>query len=434
MASLTSLPCELLEEIFHQLNQHYTLALAPLHSKLYYIAKPKLYRNIYVYTPWPIIEYGVESNEQGETFHISKNLNNFKGKKYSIISSDTLERYLAKMDKTQEIYHLELYGHNMTIVECILRHFSKIRYFQLVVHYGDSSFRRREPNYIWLLQNYIGFCPHSTVYIAPSTNLTHFPVFHDNINSIQTDSENLGRDLDRLHRLKNVTKLAMLVCKGDDLTRYRWCFKLQVLEIIQSSDSDFFPDFLLSDAFETVFLKELTLFGDFNPGTVFKSNDLEEEFPKLQLFCLQLAATGFRQLEFALQDWRGFKHSKVRYLILSSRSCLTSDVMAVCDLLAKFPNSSVNWWYQSRVPFRLQTHKFRVLSPDLPFGIIGYHFYGSHYRDDLTNFRQMVTIGGFTHKTVEVKLEKYYTEAELYTIYKQGDGRSVRMNMSEYES
>lgn len=80
MISLTSLPCELLEEVFHQLNQHYTLALAPLHSKLYYIAKPKLYRNIYVYTPWPIIEYGVESNEQGETFHISKNLNNFKSK------------------------------------------------------------------------------------------------------------------------------------------------------------------------------------------------------------------------------------------------------------------------------------------------------------------------------------------------------------------
>ena len=255
MASLTSLPCELLEEIFHQLNQHYTLALAPLHSKLYYIAKPKLYRNIYVYTPWPIIEYGVESNEQGETFHISKNLNNFKGKKYSIISSDTLERYLAKMDKTQEIYHLELYGHNMTIVECILRHFSKIRYFQLVVHYGDSLFHRWKPNYIWLLQNYIGFCPHSTVYIAPSTNLGEFPIFHDNINLIQTDGRNWADYLDSLHRLKNVTKLAMLVSEGDDLARYRCCFKLQVLDISESSESRFFPDFLLSDAFETVFLK-----------------------------------------------------------------------------------------------------------------------------------------------------------------------------------
>lgn len=433
MISLTSLPCELLEEVFHQLNQHYTLALAPLHSKLYYIAKPKLYRNIYVYTPWPIIEHGVESNEQGETFHVSKNLNNFKSKKYSIISSDTLERYLAKMDKTQEIYHMELYGHNMTIIECILRHFSKIRFFQLVVRYGDSSLHYWKPNYIWLLQNYIGFCPHSTVYIAPSTNLAEFPIFHDNIILIRTDGMNWADNLDRLHRLKNVTKLSMLVSKGDDLARYRCCFKLQVLEINQSSESHFVPDFLLSDAFETVFLKELTLFGDFNPGTVFKSNDLEEKFPKLLLFCLRLSGRGESQTAFALQDWRGFKHSKVRYLILSSRSCLTSDVMAVCGLLAKFPNSSVNWWYEPRLPIQLLTHKFRVLSPDLPVGIIGYHFYGLHCRD-LTNFRQKVTISGFTNKTVEVKLEKYYTEAELYTIYKQGDGRSVRRNMSEYES
>ncbi|KAG5417296.1 hypothetical protein I9W82_004929 [Candida metapsilosis] len=431
MASLTSLPSEVLEEIFHQLNQRYTLALAPLHSKLYYIAKPKLYRNIYVYTPWLIIEYGMESNEQGETFHISKNLNNFKSKKYSIISSDTLERYLAKMDKTQEIYHLELYGHNMTIVECILRHFSKIRFFELVVHYGESVFKYWEPNYIWFLQNYIRFCPHSTVYIAPSTNLGEFPIFHDNINVIRTDGRNWADNLDRLRGLKNVTKLAMLVSEGDDLARYRCCFKLQVLEIIQSSDSDFFPNFLLSDAFETVFLQELTIFGDFNPGTMFKSNDLEEEFPKLSLFCLQLAATAARQIEFALQDWRGFKHSEVRYLILSSRSCLTSDVMAVCDWLANFPNSSVNWWYEPRIPIRLETHKFRVLSPDLPFGIIGYHFYGLHYRE-LTNFRQMVTIGGFTSKSVEVKLEKCYTEAELYTIYKSRNGRSARRNMFEY--
>ncbi|CAL1186269.1 unnamed protein product [Candida parapsilosis] len=36
-------------EFFHQLNQHEALALASLHSKLYHVANPKLYRNIDVY-------------------------------------------------------------------------------------------------------------------------------------------------------------------------------------------------------------------------------------------------------------------------------------------------------------------------------------------------------------------------------------------------
>lgn len=144
MISLSSLPVEVLKEVFHHLNQHYTLTLAPLHSRFYYIAKPKLYRNIYVYSPWPIYDELKKPKDWNETFHISKSLNNLKSKKYTIISSDTLERYLAKMDRAQEIYHFELYVYNVTMIDCILRHFTTIRYFETLLNYkppepGESA-------------------------------------------------------------------------------------------------------------------------------------------------------------------------------------------------------------------------------------------------------------------------------------------------------
>lgn len=56
MLSLTNVPHEALVGVLYQLNQHHTLALARLRFKNYHIAKPKLYRNIYVYSLWPMRE------------------------------------------------------------------------------------------------------------------------------------------------------------------------------------------------------------------------------------------------------------------------------------------------------------------------------------------------------------------------------------------
>lgn len=71
MLSLECLPHEALVEFFHQLNQHEALALASLHSKLYHVANPKLYRNIDVYASWPLEEQDPSSSALQQTFPIS---------------------------------------------------------------------------------------------------------------------------------------------------------------------------------------------------------------------------------------------------------------------------------------------------------------------------------------------------------------------------
>ena len=49
MASNTSLPCEVIEDVYLNVNKHQALVFAPLHSKLQNVIKKKLYNNILVY-------------------------------------------------------------------------------------------------------------------------------------------------------------------------------------------------------------------------------------------------------------------------------------------------------------------------------------------------------------------------------------------------
>lgn len=406
MASLTSLPCEALEEIFHQLDQHQTLALAPLHSKFCYIGIPKLYRNIYVYTPWPLNDV-MKQNDPKLTFHIPKNLNNCKSKKYSIISSDTLERYLARMDETQKINHFQLHGHNMTIIDCIFRHFTKIKYFELVALYLSSEL----PDYIGLIKQYLDIYHHSTVYISPKSQ-----DYSDNLTLFRVGDWHKPDDLESLDRSKNLTELIVRVCFNRNYRRFRFSKKLHVLRIYHDFKSRAL-DFTLCDVFDTSCLRELSIKGDISVKTLFSSSDLEENFPKLVQLCLRFA--GEMYAPSALQDLKRFKHDKLKSLVVSSRTCLECEAKAVCDLCPQFPNSSINWWREPLDCYcMLLSHNIRVLSPDLPFGVVGYHFYDLS-REDLADFEHTVT--DCFAKEVKVNLKRWYTRAELYTIYNSGD-------------
>ncbi|CAD1809622.1 hypothetical protein FOB58_003063 [Candida parapsilosis] len=68
-------PCKTLDVIFQKINQHQVLALAPLHSKLQYVTKRKLYKNIYVYRVGEVCSISCEANAgQKRNFRYPRNI------------------------------------------------------------------------------------------------------------------------------------------------------------------------------------------------------------------------------------------------------------------------------------------------------------------------------------------------------------------------
>ncbi|KAG5421029.1 hypothetical protein I9W82_000119 [Candida metapsilosis] len=320
MVSLTSLHHEALEEIFHQLNQYHTSALAPLHSKLYYVAKPKLYRNIYVYIPWSLNDF-LEPNEGNSTFRFPKDLNNCKSTRYTIISTDTLERYLMEMDGTQEINRLELYGHNMTMIDCIFRHLTKIKYFELVTVLHPKS----GPRYTNSLQKFLDTYGYGTHYITPNG----FGEFSDHIlisgRSVKVDEWYCCNVIDKLHSSKNLKELSIITFCSRYRMRTRFNTQLHVLNFYDCLDS-MGSNFLLCDFFDTNCLRELSLKGDLDLNTTFNCTDMEKEFPKLEQLCLRFS--GPRYAPTALYKLTNFRHSRLRSLVISSKSCHECDARA----------------------------------------------------------------------------------------------------------
>ncbi|KAG5417581.1 hypothetical protein I9W82_005217 [Candida metapsilosis] len=420
MASLTSLPHGALEEIFSELNQHYTLALAPLHSKFHYVAKPKLYRNIYVYTPWKLNDK-LEPNESGVTFRIPNNLNNCKSMKYSIISSDVFERYFMRMDPMQEINRLEMYGHNMTMIDCIFRHFKKIKLFELVaMFYPEPTYLARQPDHLEFMQQYLDSYGCSTHYICP-IYIGRFskPTLVD-VKSINITEWYCYNQLDGLHSSTSLTELKIYHSSGECHMRFRFTMKLRSLHIFDCWGKLAF-NFPLCDFFDTSCLCELSLKGDIKLKTVFSCTDMEQEFPRLEQLCIRF--DGKKYAPSAVYILKEYKHAKLKSLVISSRKSLVSDARAVCSLIANFPRSSINWWNEILTcgTRRLLSHNMTVLSPNLPFGVVGYHFIESA-RDDLTNFEHTIT--DYSGREVRVKLRRLYTQTELYTICNIKDSHS----------
>ncbi|CCG25316.1 Grc3 protein [Candida orthopsilosis Co 90-125] len=400
MISLSSLPVEVLKEVFHHLNQHYTLTLAPLHSRFYYIAKPKLYRNIYVYSPWPIYDESKKPKDWNETFHISKSLNNLKSKKYTIISSDTLERYLAKMDRAQEIYHFELYVYNVTMIDCILRHFTTIRYFETLLNYkppepGESA--------DYKVYNSLDLYHDVTVLVSPD-----FRQYSDTFKLFHIPYRDLPVVLESVDRVKQLTEMGLRLVLDWRHKLFLCTIKVPVLEIYYEF-MYMTGNFKLIDYFDTSSLRELSLKGDIDVNTFFSNGDLEKDFPHLVQLCLRLIG----KRPSAVQDLRHFSHGKLLSLIVSTHANAECDARAVCDLTPRYPSSCINWWMEEPINgSMLHTHNMKVLSPNLPYGTIGYHF---HSNEDLTKFKHTVVTG--TGEVVEVKFKKWYTNDELYTIY-----------------
>ncbi|KAG5422385.1 hypothetical protein I9W82_001480 [Candida metapsilosis] len=415
MLSLTCLPHEILEQVFHQLNQHEALTFAPLHSKFYYVAKSKLYRNLYVYAPWPLQTDSTKQGEIQSNFHFPKNLDNCKSKSYTIISNDTFERYLAKLDKTQEIFRLELYCHNMTIIDCIFKHFKKIRYFQLLsiyINHPEGCSDVFSDNYSDFVEEYVRLYQPGTIYISPKNRC--FDTLSDfvSFNSIMLSSTYCRDNPECVSQMTNLTELTIWV--NNVLRDQPWKFhmKLRVLRIYSVSKLSHMTS-SLCDRFDTSCLRELYAGGHLDVNKLFTNSDLQIDYPKLVQLSLEFDSIYYGP--YFLRVFKRFKHRTLRSLVISSPSPCESDARIVCDLCPQYPSSSINWWAK----LWRNSHDYFVmfdvslLSPNLPFGVVGCHS-PNWNAEKLAKFKHRVVYGT---EDVEITLRRCYTRAELETIY-----------------
>ena len=131
MDSLTSLPCVILMQIFSCMNQHQSLALGPLHSSLHLIAKSKLFRNLFLYISTQLGPRVAPTGTWEPEFKFHTTINNKKSVKYTIEILDCL----------------------FILLECVVRHFQFILYFEIVQR--RNFFAVFSDGNCWITFNYI---------------------------------------------------------------------------------------------------------------------------------------------------------------------------------------------------------------------------------------------------------------------------------------
>ncbi|KAI5959252.1 hypothetical protein KGF57_002190 [Candida theae] len=166
MVSISSSPCEVLEMVFQNINQHQALVMAPLQSKLYILAKGKLYKNIHVYSSGDLKnDDNKEPNKQLRKY--PKNINNIKTNEYTIISSRTFERYLTRMDGDMKITSLDIVANFVASSDSLFKHFNYIKNLELI-----WSCTCTLDDYLYTL-GFHSFCK-ETVTFSPTRNSMYY--------------------------------------------------------------------------------------------------------------------------------------------------------------------------------------------------------------------------------------------------------------------
>ncbi|KAI5955949.1 hypothetical protein CANMA_004589 [Candida margitis] len=411
MASLTSLPYEALKEVFNHINQHQALALAPLHSKFYFIAKSKLYRNIYVYYPQPLRKELINPNGLKVKFHYPKNINNRKSNMCTIISFDTFERYFEKMDATQVIDRLEVDGHDMRVIKSALKHFMAIKSLEIIRSRHRALVREDvSDNILEWLETY----HRDTVFVSP---LNENCLDHTKLDNPKVLKLSLGggfKSLEVLNQFDSLIELTLYIYINHKYRSLLFTFKLHVLRIHSYYTWHTTLKYPLSKVFDTACLRELSIHGDFCPIMLFTNRRLEEEYPKLVVLCLRFA--GDTYAPSGIESLKYFSHDKLRALVISTRTSLEHEARAICELYPQYPNSSINWWCETSafLDNAFISHNMSLFSPNLPYGVVGYHF--PHV--SLENAPEFKYIGNRgVPNEVRTGLKRWYTRAELYALY-----------------
>ncbi|KAG5419953.1 hypothetical protein I9W82_001833 [Candida metapsilosis] len=473
MVCLADLPHEVLQKVFLHINQHQTLALAGLHSKLYFVAIPKLYQNIYVYEEWSSKkeeQEEEEDHEKGEvvdeektgeekteednfSFKFHKNLNTPKTNLYTIISRNVLERYLDQMSKDEVVCHIIIYQYNDSLSKRIVNHFKTIRVFEVISSFKvyKSGHGYEEGMREFMLDDLKTINPTCNTEFVPSPFAYRDPCpIPSGIKSTLSfdffSQEDRFSDVLKEYPFLTCLTFFTIWLLGFPIAGDPCFYKLLKLRKLHFHSMTYTTvGTRISKAFDTSLLQELSLVGNILFDEVFSNHHLEKEFPMLVQLCLRNEGHPEKHID-NIQNLEEYSHKSLSMLIVTTKC---GDMMAaktMRKLQHNFPNASINWWYEPRLfvygylgenDSRVDsafTHDINMLSPQLPFGIVGYHFPKSydianmwHYRtlryssDQKPKFqfiRKRFSDSELQDQSLSF-LRKFYTDLELRAIYGQ---------------
>ncbi|KAI5967802.1 hypothetical protein KGF57_000286 [Candida theae] len=418
MTTLISLPAEVLQDLFQNINQHQALALAPLHSYLNSLTKAKLYHRILVYKSSQLgASFEGPTGRMVDEFRYHKTINNLKSNSYTIISINTLEKYMTRMEKDQVITRFEIMECNFMILDCILRYFTSIKTLEVISQ--DSAYSRH--SFHECLRIYSNSVRPKTCYLPHKDPYRYGFLNEDYVTKLKILDFQLQEAFEFVEQLHGVKELVLdFYHRRSEIAYFDFrsslmLQKLHLAELPQKSVSYF------SDAFCVKKLSELTISGELFPTQIFKNRDFSAETPNL----IQLSILFKDEYALlALQDMQKLRHYSLKALVVSTYECGQNFANAVCELRASFPLASINWWHNSE-KFLLD-HSCDVLaafSPSLATNIVGCHI---RQRFSSTLSRDVI-IHLDCGKKMIMKLKHYYSDFELSQIHKGTESREYHI-------
>ena len=400
MTTLISLPNCVLEEIFRQINQHQALALAPLHSDLYKIAKTKLYHNIFIYRSSQLGNVLVgPTGELVPEFRFHKTINNLKSNSYTIISTNTLEKYMARMEKDQLICHFEILDCNFMLLECIVRHFRFIKTLEILQQTSDLG----SSTLLECLQTYMTTTRHDTFFLPHRSPCYHIPMKDDGTTKLEISYWVLKEHFEFVEQLHTVEELILKFFPVVDLD-FKSSLNFRKLNLYKLRSK--FPTYI-SDAFDVKWLLELTILGDQLPSGLFKSRQFNKEFPNLTQLCILFGPKKSLQ---GIQDLQGLRHPILKTFNVATFECNQKLADAVCSLRILFPIANIHWYSSESFHYGPQWDVVSIFSPHLPIDAVGCHMKTEHAKS-VTNMTMKVRLE--SGKSIKMRLHHCYSDAEI---------------------
>lgn len=397
MVTIADLPDHALEIVFSNLNQHQTVALAPLHSKLYLLAKSKLYYYIFVYDIEAEKANGVFIIPGNEAcalpdFRFPRYLNNRTTNKCTIVSVKTVSKYLKQMDPNQPLLHLVFQHTHVSLFDKIIKHFKSIKYFiiyecETAEFYTkcNTKFRAfdslsRKP-FITRTLTHIG---DTDPYTHESSSVTCKAENDLFMSSLEFDDENNRIEIDILRPLSmRKMHLVLGLCR---------------------------PKLKITQNFNTQHLRELFITGIRGLDDAFTDLQLDNDYPNLVL----LGWCKRERLYFGERDdeMTHLSHRLVRNVIIATYAANDKVAREICALTTQFPKASINWWSSLHsMPKRLIIEQLYMYSPVMAVGFVGFHWAPSCL--NYSNTIQESYVVGKEGNETSVELVRYYTGNEL---------------------
>lgn len=152
---------------------------------------------------------------------------------------------------------------------------------------------------------------------------------------------------------------------------------------------------------------ELTVLADLLPSGLFKSRQINKEFPNLIQLCILF---GFEKSSKGIQDLQGLRHPTLKTFNVATFECNQKLADAVCSLRILFPIANIHWYSSESFHYGPQWDILSVFSPHLPIDAVGCHMKIEHAKC-VTNMAMRVRLESGVY--IKMRLHHYYTDAEI---------------------